>query len=93
MCVRTHVLFNSYLMYVNHFNTFFIPEACSVTYTLLYMTYTLLYIERRFMLPHYIYGGGLGVPLDGVFGTHHRPERSYRYASSLIDTAMVLRRR
>ena len=43
MCVRTHVLFNSYLMYVNHFNTFFIPEACSVTYTL-------LYIERRFML-------------------------------------------
>ena len=21
MCVRTHVLFNSYLMYVNHFNT------------------------------------------------------------------------
>lgn len=36
MCVRTHVLFNSYLMYVNHFNIFLIPEACSVTYTLLY---------------------------------------------------------
>ena len=86
MCVRTHVLFNSYLMYVNHFNTFFIPEACSVTYTL-------LYIERRFMLPYYIYGRGLCVPLCGVFGTHHRPGRSYRYASSLIDTAMVLRRR
>lgn len=86
MCVRTHVLFNSYLMYVNHFNTFFIPEACSVTYTL-------LYIERRFMLPYYIYGGGLCVPLGGVFGMHHRPGRSYRYASSLIDTAMVLRRR
>lgn len=86
MCVRTHVLFNSYLMYVNHFNTFFIPRACSVPYTL-------LYIERRVMLPYYIYGGGLCVPLDGVFGTHHRPERSYRYASSLIDTAMVLRRR
>ena len=44
MCVRTHVLFNSYLMYVNHFNIFLIPEACSVTYTL-------LYIGRRFMLP------------------------------------------
>ena len=71
MCVRTHVLFNSYLMYVNHFNIFFIPEVCSVPYTL-------LYIERRFMLPH---------------GTVHRPGRSYRYASSLIDTAMVLRRR
>ena len=52
MCVRTHVLFNSYLMYVNHFNTFLIPEACSVTYTL-------LYIGRRFMLPYYIYGVGL----------------------------------
>ena len=37
MCVRTHVLFNSYLMYVNHFNIFFIPEVCSVTYTLLYI--------------------------------------------------------
>lgn len=44
MCVRTHVLFNSYLMYVNHFNTFIIPEACSVTYTLLYIE------GRRFML-------------------------------------------
>ena len=28
MCVRTHVLFNSYLMYVNHFNTFLMSEAC-----------------------------------------------------------------
>ena len=71
MCVRTHVLFNSYLMYVNHFNIFFIPEVCSVPYTL-------LYIERRIMQPH---------------GTVYRPGRSYRYASSLIDTAMVLRRR
>ena len=35
MCVRTHVLFNSYLMYVNHFNIFFIPEVCSVPYTLI----------------------------------------------------------
>ena len=43
MCVRTHVLFNSYLMYVNHFNTFLMSEACLGAYTL-------LYIERRFML-------------------------------------------
>lgn len=86
MCVRTHVLFNSYLMYVNHFNTFIIPEACSVTYTL-------LYIGRRFMLPYYIYGVGLCILLGDGFGTYHRPGRSYRYASSLMNTAMVLRRR
>lgn len=86
MCVRTHVLFNSYLMYVNHFNTFLIPEACSVTYTL-------LYIRRRFLLPYYIYGVGLCIPLGDGFGTYHRPGRSYRYASSLMNTAMVLRRR
>ena len=35
MCVRTHVLFNSYLMYVNHFNTFLMSEACLGAYTLL----------------------------------------------------------
>ncbi len=29
MCVRTHVLFNSYLMYVIHFNTFLMSEACA----------------------------------------------------------------
>ena len=50
MCVRTHVLFNSYLMYVNHFNIFFIPEVCSVTYTLLYIeedyAVSLLYREK-----------------------------------------------
>ena len=86
MCVRTHVLFNSYLMYVNHFNIFLILEACSVTYTL-------LYIGRRFMLPYYIYEGGLCIPLGDGFGTYHRPGRSYRYASSLMNTAMVLRRR
>ena len=34
MCVRTHVLFNSYLMYVNHFNTFLMSEACLGAYTL-----------------------------------------------------------
>lgn len=37
MCVRTHVLFNSYLMYVNHFNTFLMSEACLGAYTLLYI--------------------------------------------------------
>mgnify|MGYP006978700876 FL=1 len=37
MCVRTHMLFNSYLMYVNHFNTFLMSEACLGAYTLLYM--------------------------------------------------------
>ena len=37
MCVRTHVLFNSYLMYVNHFNTFLMSEAYLGAYTLLYM--------------------------------------------------------
>ena len=36
MCVRTHVLFNSYLMYVNHFNTFLMSEASLGAYTLLY---------------------------------------------------------
>lgn len=51
MCVRTHVLFNSYLMYVNHFNIFFIPEVCSVTYTL-------LYIERRYREADYVTSGG-----------------------------------
>lgn len=50
MCVRTHVLFNSYLMYVNHFNTFLMSEACLGAYTII-------------------------------------------YASSLMNTAMVLRRR
>ena len=51
MCVRTHVLFNSYLMYVNHFNIFFIPEVCSVTYTL-------LYIERRYRETDNVASGG-----------------------------------
>lgn len=58
MCVRTHVLFNSYLMYVNHFNTFLMSEACLGAYTLLY--YICIFII---------------------------------YASSLMNTAMVLRRR
>ncbi len=62
MCVRTHVLFNSYLMYVNHFNTFLMSEACLGAYTLLYMHL------------HYIC----------IF---------IIYASSLMNTAMVLRRR
>ena len=42
MCVRTHVLFNSYLMYVNHFNT-------SLWLKPAWRAYTLLYIGRRFM--------------------------------------------
>lgn len=57
MCVRTHVLFNSYLMYVNHFNTFLMSEACWGAYTLLYICLFII------------------------------------YASSLMNTAMVLRRR
>lgn len=57
MCVRTHVLFNSYLMYVNHFNTFFMSEPCLGAYTLLYICLFII------------------------------------YASSLMNTAMVLRRR
>lgn len=56
MCVRTHVLFNSYLMYVNHFNTFLMSEACLG------------------LIPYYIC----------LF---------IIYASSLMNTAMVLRRR
>ena len=53
MCVRTHVLFNSYLMYVNHFNTFLMFEACLGAYTLLYMPlhYICLFAHR--------YGDGL----------------------------------
>lgn len=86
MCVRTHVLFNSYLMYVNHFNTSLWQKPA-------WRAYTLLYIGRRFMLPYYIYGVGLCIPLGDGFGTYHRPGRSYRYASSLMNTAMVLRRR
>ena len=54
-------LFNSYLMYVNHFNTFLMSEACLGAYTLLYMHL------------HYIC--------------------IFIYASSLMNTAMVLRRR
>lgn len=56
MCVRTHVLFNSYLMYVNHFNTFLCLKPVWE------------------LIPYYIC----------IF---------IIYASSLMNTAMVLRRR